>query len=405
MNLSGKKILLGVSGSIAAYKAVILLRSLQKKGAIVRVIMTRSAGNFVSALTFEALTHHPVFTDTHKNQSWNNHIELGLWADLYLIAPATANTLARMAQGMADDMLSACYLSARCPVFVSPAMDVDMWHHPATQANIGILISRSVFILPVGYGELASGLIGEGRMSEPEEIVQYLETHDPGKSSILDGKKIMITAGPTHEAIDPVRFISNASSGKMGIALADALAAAGAEVDLILGPTQLRPSNPSVKTTAVKSAVEMSEAAHRVHPRSQICIFAAAVADYRPAHPERDKIKKSGDQLELVLVKNPDIAYELGKVKRQDQVHVGFALESTEGVDFAKEKLIKKNFDLIVLNSLQDEGAGFGGDTNKTSFYYGNNKSRKFGLKSKQEVAQDIILAITELLESKNKDL
>jgi phosphopantothenoylcysteine decarboxylase/phosphopantothenate--cysteine ligase len=402
MNLSGKKILLGVSGSIAAYKAVILLRALQKKGAIVRVIMTPRAGDFVSALTFEALTHHPVFTDTSKNQSWNNHIELSLWADLYLIAPATANTLAKMAQGMADDMLTACYLSARCPVMVSPAMDVDMWHHPATQANISTLVKRSVFILPVGYGELASGLIGEGRMSEPEDIVRYLEKHDSADLHLLVDKKVMVTAGPTHEAIDPVRYISNASTGKMGIALADTLAKAGAAVELILGPTHLRPSHPAVKVIAVKSAAEMSEVAHRLHLHSQICLFAAAVADYRPAHPEPDKIKKSGDHLELILVKNPDIAFELGQLKRPDQIHVGFALESTEGVEFAKEKRVKKNFDLIVLNSLQDEGAGFGGDTNKTTFFYGNNKSRKFGLKSKQEVAQDIVLVIHELLELKN---
>ncbi|MDZ4709078.1 MAG: bifunctional phosphopantothenoylcysteine decarboxylase/phosphopantothenate--cysteine ligase CoaBC, partial [Saprospiraceae bacterium] len=228
MNLSGKKILLGVSGSIAAYKAVILLRSLQKKGAQIRVIMTPRATEFVTPLTFEALTHHPVFTENSKNQSWNNHIELGLWADLYLIAPATANTLAKMAQGLTDDMVTACYLSSRCPVFVSPAMDVDMWHHPATQTNIRVLQSRSVAILPVRYGELASGLVGEGRMSEPEEIVNYLENHHEVKFKSLDGKKIMITAGPTYEAIDPVRFIGNASSGKMGIALADALANEGA---------------------------------------------------------------------------------------------------------------------------------------------------------------------------------
>ncbi len=405
MNLSGKKILLGVSGSIAAYKAVILLRSLQKKGAQIRVIMTPRATEFVTPLTFEALTHHPVFTENSKNQSWNNHIELGLWADLYLIAPATANTLAKMAQGLTDDMVTACYLSSRCPVFVSPAMDVDMWHHPATQTNIRVLQSRSVAILPVGYGELASGLVGEGRMSEPEEIVNYLENHHEVKFKSLDGKKIMITAGPTYEAIDPVRFIGNASSGKMGIALADALANEGAAVDLILGPTHLKPTHPGIHIIAITTAIEMSVAAHRLHIKSDICIFAAAVADYRPSHPAEEKIKKSGDQLELILVKNPDIAYELGKLKKHSQLHIGFALETSEGEDFAKEKLVRKNFDLIVLNSLQDQGAGFGGDTNKTSFYYPNNKSRKFGLKSKQEVAQDIIEAILELLESKNKQL
>jgi len=405
MNLSGKKILLGVSGSIAAYKAVVLLRSLQKQGAIVRVIMSRRATEFVSPLTFEAISHHPVYTDNSSNQSWNNHIELSLWADLYVIAPATANTLAKLAAGLADDMLTACYLTARCPVFLAPAMDADMWHHPATQNNVQILAKRSVSILPVGYGEMASGLVGEGRMAEPEEIVSFLSLRETGKNGNLENKKIMITAGPTYEAIDPVRFIGNASSGKMGIALADALSELGAEVYLILGPTHLKPSHPKVKLIPVKSALEMSKEAHDLHSQSDICIFAAAVADYRPAHPANEKIKKTGNSLQLTLIKNPDIALELGKLKKKSQLHIGFALETDDGVDFAKEKLIKKNFDLIILNSLQDQGAGFGGDTNKTSFYFRNNKSRKFVLKSKQEVARDIIQAIREMIKIKNKNL
>lgn len=400
MNLSGKKILLGISGSIAAYKAVFLLRSLQKEGAIVRVIMTRRATEFVTPLTFEALTHFPVYTDSSTNQSWNNHIEIGLWADLYIVAPATANTIAKLAHGMADDMLTTCYLSARCPIFVAPAMDMDMWRHPATRENIEILIRRSVSILPVGFGALASGLTGDGRMAEPEDIVSFLIDVDTARTTTLKNKKVMITAGPTYEAIDPVRFIGNASSGKMGIALADVLAKEGAEVRLILGPSHLKPTHPTVQCTTVRTALDMYEVAQKWHKTSDICIFAAAVADYRPAHPAKEKIKKSDHELDIHLVKNPDIALELGKLKTKSQLHIGFALESTDGVSFAKEKLKKKNFDLIVLNSLQDEGAGFGGDTNKTSFYFKNNKSRKFGLKSKHEVAVDIMEAIDGLLKS-----
>lgn len=398
MNLSGKKILLGVSGSIAAYKAIFLLRLFQKQGATVRVVMTHRAAGFIAPLSFEALTHHTVYIDNSSNQSWNNHIELSLWADLFVIAPATANTIAKLAHGMADDMLSACYLAARCPVLIAPAMDVDMWHHAATVDNLKILVSRGVTVVPVGYGELASGLTGEGRMAEPEEIISFIIGSNNETKSKLSGKKIIVTAGPTYEAIDPVRFIGNASSGKMGIAIADVLADLGATVNLILGPSHLKPLNPGIKIFSVLTAMEMSKIAHELHPNADISIFAAAVADYRPAQVAKEKIKKSGDHLTISLIKNPDIAYELGQLKKKDQLHIGFALESTEGVSYAKEKLKKKNFDLIVLNSLQDAGAGFGGDTNKTSFYFRNNKSRKFGLKSKQEVASDIVDAILELI-------
>lgn len=402
-DLKGKKILLGVSGSIAAYKAVFLLRTFQKSGATVRVIMTPSAADFVSPLTFESISHHPVYCNTSNQQSWNNHIELSLWADVYVIAPATANTIAKFAAGLADDMISACYLAARCPVYVAPSMDVDMWHHQATQHNIQLLRSRSVLVIPVGYGALASGLTGEGRMAEPDEIVEFVakalnKTASTGKS-LLQGKTVLITAGPTHEALDPVRFIGNSSTGKMGIAIAESMAAKGAKVILILGPTMLAPvTSDAIHVIHVKSAIEMLEATSQAHRAADISVFSAAVADYRPLQAAPEKIKKTGDTLEIKLVRNPDIAYEMGLLKRRDQIHVGFALESTSGEDYAKEKLKKKNFDIIVLNSLKDKGAGFAGDHNKTTFFFKNNKSKKFELKPKSAVALDIIQAIELLL-------
>jgi phosphopantothenoylcysteine decarboxylase/phosphopantothenate--cysteine ligase len=406
-DLNGKKILLGVSGSIAAYKAVFLLRALQKKGAIVRVILTPTATEFVSPLTFESISHYPVYSNTSAQQSWNNHIELSLWADLFVIAPATANTIAKFAHGLVTDMLSACYLAARCPVCIAPSMDVDMWHHQATQSNIKLLHSRSVKVIPVGYGALASGLTGEGRMAEPDEIVEFISkviNHhiSSDHKTLIQGKNVMITAGPTHEAIDPVRFIGNSSTGKMGIAIAESMAAHGANVVLILGPTLLTPvASDAIKVIHVKSASEMLEASTKAHPSADISIFSAAVADYRPIHAAREKIKKTGDTLEIKLVKNPDIAYQLGLVKRKNQIHIGFALESTSGEEYAKEKLKKKNFDLVVLNSLQDKGAGFAGDHNKTTFFFKNNKSKKFELKPKSAVALDIIMAVEQLLKEK----
>jgi phosphopantothenoylcysteine decarboxylase / phosphopantothenate---cysteine ligase len=402
-DLEGKKILLAVSGSIAAYKSVYLLRALQKSGAGVRVIMTQKATDFVSPLSFEAISHYPVYWDTSSQQSWNNHIELSLWADAFIIAPATANTIAKFTTGMANDMVSACYLASRCPVFLAPSMDVDMWHHPATRHNIHTLKSRNVFIIPVGYGSLASGLIGEGRMAEPDEIVDFLKSNLIGKTSIFKNKKVLITAGPTHEALDPVRFIGNSSTGKMGIALADTLADLDAEVTLILGPTQLTPRHEQIKIIPVTSARDMLKATAKYHSKADVVIFSAAVADYRPASASKEKIKKTSDEFQIQLIKNPDIAYEMGLLKNKQQVHVGFALESTAGEDYAKEKLKKKNFDMVVLNSLTDPGAGFAGDTNKATFYFKNNKSKKFELKSKIEVARDIVQAIELLIKDKKE--
>ncbi len=400
-DLQGKKILLGVSGSIAAYKAVYLLRELQKSGAEVRVIMTRHATEFVTALTFEAISHHAVHSDITSQQSWNNHIEAGLWADLYIIAPATANIIAKMNAGLADDMVSACYLAARCPIMIAPAMDVDMWHHQATQHNVKSLMTRGVEVLPVGYGSLASGLIGAGRMIEPLEILDLVKNKLSAASSILAGKTIMVTAGPTYEAIDPVRFIGNASTGKMGIAIADALVAVGAHVTLILGPSSLLPTHASIQVIRVRTADEMLQACIKVHATAQICIFTAAVADYKPKQTAKEKIKKTNNSLDIHLVKTPDIAFELGLKKKKNQMHIGFALESTSGENYAKEKLKKKNFDMVVLNSLNDPGAGFAADTNKTTFFFKNNKSLKFELKSKSAVAQDILQSIVTLLNDK----
>lgn len=395
--LQGKKILLGVSGSIAAYKAIYLLRALQNQGAEVRVIMTPAAAQFVNPLSFEAITHSPVYTELINNQSWNSHIEISLWADLYLIAPATAHTIAKFAHGFSDDLVSATYLASRCPVYLAPSMDVDMWHHDATQSNIQILHSRGVNLIPVGNGYLASGLTGMGRMAEPDDIIDFL-IQGLAIPTSLQGKKVLITAGPTHENIDPVRYIGNASTGKMGISIAYAFLQKGCAVTLILGPSHLATIDANIKCIKVRSALQMFEAAKEYHAQSDIIVFAAAVADYRPAEIAKEKIKKSGEVLEIKLVKNPDIAFELGKTKGKDQIHIGFALESTSGEEYAMEKLIKKNFDMVVLNSLTDAGAGFGHDTNKTTFYFRDNKSLKFELKPKDKVAVDIVDAVEELI-------
>jgi len=384
------RIILGISGSIAAYKSASLTRLLVKRSAEVQVLMTASAADFIAPLTLSTLSKRPVFTGVHSAEGWNNHVELGLWADALVIAPASANTLAKMAQGICDNILSAVYLSARCPVFVAPAMDVDMWRHPATQENIRLLESRGVQVIPVGYGELASGLVGDGRMAEPEEIVAFLD-EKLRAGATLAGKKALVTAGPTYEALDPVRFIGNFSSGKMGIAIAESLARRGAEVELVLGPTHLRPSNAAIRVTEVVSALEMYEACAARFPEADITVLAAAVADYRPAQYATSKIKKKDSELQLPLEKTRDIAAALGKEKKAGQMLVGFALETEDEEAHALQKMQKKNFDFIVLNSLRDPGAGFGHDTNKIRISRADGPAVNFELKSKTRVAEDIV--------------
>lgn len=395
--LKGKKILLGVTGSIAAYKAASLTRQLIKAGADVQVLMTLAATDFITPLTLSTLSKRPVFTEVSSEESWNNHVEMGLWADAMVIAPVTATTLAKLAHGICDNMVVATYLSARCPVYFAPAMDLDMWRHPATQENVHRLQSFGNHLLPVGYGELASGLVGEGRMAEPEEIVAFLEK-DFAKQKDLFGQKILITAGPTYEPIDPVRFIGNRSSGKMGIAIAEEAASRGAKVKLILGPSRLSPRHPGIELIKVETAQEMWLAAIDHFPQAQVGILAAAVADYRPQEVASSKIKKKGDTMQMALSKNPDIAATLGQRKRTDQLLIGFALETDNEEANAQSKLEKKNFDFIVLNSLQDAGAGFNYDTNKISILHKDNKIKKFELKSKVIVAKDIVDEIVELL-------
>lgn len=388
-----KKIILGISGSIAAYKAASLVRLLVKSGAEVRVLMTESATAFITPLTLSTLSKHPVLTEVRSEASWNNHVELGLWADALLIAPATANTMAKLANGICDNILSAVYLSARCPVFVAPAMDVDMWHHPATRANLERLQAHGVHIIPVEHGELASGLVGDGRMAEPEAILHFLEVFFQGNKS-LAGKKALITAGPTFEPLDPVRFIGNHSSGKMGIALAEELARQGADVTLVIGPTHLRPSNPDIRVVPVVSAQDMYEACAEVFPMSDIVVLAAAVADYRPKTVSTTKIKKKDADMHLELVKTVDIAATLGRSKQPGQVLVGFALETNDEETNALAKLEKKNLDFIVLNSLRDAGAGFGHDTNKIAILRRDGSKTAFDLKTKTAVAEDIVAEI-----------
>jgi phosphopantothenoylcysteine decarboxylase / phosphopantothenate---cysteine ligase len=390
-----QKIILGISGSIAAYKAAHLTRLLVKQGAEVRVLMTSAATHFISPLTLSTLSKHAVLTDVHSEEGWNNHVELGLWADALVVAPASANTLAKMANGLCDNILSAVYLSARCPVFVAPAMDVDMWHHPATRANMQRLQAHGVQTIPVGHGELASGLVGEGRMAEPEEIVAFVQRFFAQQRD-LQGQKALVTAGPTFEHLDPVRFIGNHSTGKMGIAIADALATRGAAVTLVLGPTHLRPQHPGVTVIPVMSAQQMYEACAAHYPATDIAVLAAAVADYRPAEVATQKIKKKDDELHLELAKTVDIAAALGALKRPGQLNIGFALETNDELAHACCKWARKNFDFIVLNSLQDAGAGFGHDTNKISILHRDGRQQDFTLKSKSAVALDIVNAIVQ---------
>lgn len=394
--VSGKRILLGVSGSIAAYKSAILVRLLVKQGAEVKVVMTASAHDFITPLTLSTLSKNPVLTQFTKDATgqWNNHVDLGLWADAMVIAPASANTLAKMAHGICDNLLLAVYLSARCPVFFAPAMDLDMLQHPSTVENITRLQSWGNVQIKPNHGELASGLVGTGRMAEPDEIVVHLNQFFA--SGPLHGKKALVTAGPTHEAIDPVRFIGNHSTGKMGYAIAQELANQGAEVTLVSGPTQISSELPGVERVNVTSAEEMYEACARRFEAMDITVLSAAVADYKPNQKADQKIKKSDTALVLELVKTHDIAAELGKRKRNGQLVVGFALETENERVHAEKKLTSKNFDLIVLNSLNDAGAGFGHDTNKITLLDANKQVREFSLKSKKEVAKDIVKAIIE---------
>jgi phosphopantothenoylcysteine decarboxylase / phosphopantothenate---cysteine ligase len=397
--LRGKKIILGVTGSIAAYKSALLVRLLVKSGAEVRVVMTPSAHEFITPLTLSTLSRNPVLTEFVKDKTgqWHNHVDLGLWADALVIAPASANTLAKMANGICDNLLLAVYLSARCTVFFAPAMDLDMLQHPSTRSNLLKLKNYSNILIDPGFGELASGLTGSGRMAEPEEIIQQLDTFFSGEK-ILTGKNVLVTAGPTYEAIDPVRFIGNHSSGKMGFAIAEELANQGATVNLITGPTHQHTNHPGINVKHVTSADQMFAACTSLFTTTDIAVLAAAVADYKPAFVAEQKIKKNGESLTLELTKTPDIAASLGKLKHNGQVIVGFALETEQEQNNALKKLETKNFDLIVLNSLNDQGAGFGHDTNKITILGRNNEVKNFDLKDKKEVARDIVNAIIEKL-------
>jgi phosphopantothenoylcysteine decarboxylase/phosphopantothenate--cysteine ligase len=393
--LRGKRIILGICGGIAAYKAAMLTRLLVKEGASVQVVMTPAAHDFITSLTLSTLSKNPVLTTFAKGETgeWNSHVQLGLWADVMIIAPATANTIGKMAHGLCDNLLLATYLSARCPVFLAPAMDLDMLQHPSVKENLEKLLSFGNHIIDPGVGELASGLTGHGRMAEPEEIQQKLQ-HFFSSAQPLRGMKALVTAGPTHEAIDPVRFIGNHSSGKMGFAIAEALADHGADVALVCGPTQQHTNHPGISVTSVTSASQMYEACVERFSTADITVLAAAVADYRPVVQAQEKIKKKEDNLTLELTKTHDIAAELGKRKRGGQVIVGFALETNDERTNALKKLSAKNFDMIVLNSLQDEGAGFGHDTNKITIIDRNEQATTFELKDKREVANDIIDAV-----------
>ena len=393
--LAGKKILVGITGSIAAYKTILLVRLLVKQQAEVKLIMTPSASDLVSKLTLSTLSKNPVLTDLFDENSWANHVALGRWADVFIIAPLSCNTLSKMVQGGCDNLLLAVYLSATCPVILAPAMDEDMWRHPATKSNIGKALEYGCRIISVEKGELASGLIGEGRMAEPETILDYLETFFNEKET-LKGKKALVTAGPTYEAIDPVRFIGNHSSGKMGYAIAEELYKRGAEVVLISGPVSIQLKSKAIQLINVESAEEMFGAAME-NTNFDIAVLASAVADYSPVEVAAAKIKKSDGILDIKLKKTKDILLGLGNIKSEKQVLVGFALETNNEKENAVKKLKEKNADLIVLNSLNDEGAGFKNDTNKVTIFTRDGKEKKFGIKSKDLVAKDIVDSIIEL--------
>jgi len=389
--LKGKKILIGITGGIAAYKIPFLIRLLIKEGAEVKVVMTTEACNFVTPLTLSALSQNPVSIEPFSPSDgvWHSHIELGSWADAYVIAPLTANTMAKMATGITDNLLLATYLAARCPVFYAPSMDVDMYHHKTTQHNISILQSHGNTLIAPHSGELASGLTGMGRLEEPQKIVEILQNYF-AKQQSLSGKKVLISSGPTIESIDPVRFISNYSSGRMGNALAREAALRGADVTLVSGPVNEYPEHSSIHIIKVISAAEMHTRCTELFPKADICIMAAAVADYTPQNPESEKIKKKEESFFLNLVKTKDILADLGKVKTKKQLLIGFALETNNEIDNASVKLHTKNLDFIVLNSLKDEGSGFGYDTNKVSIISKDQTISEFELKTKTEVASDL---------------
>jgi len=390
--LKGKKVVVAVTGSIAAYKSALIVRQLIKSGAEVKVVMTVSSHDFVTPLTLSTLSKNPVyseFTSSKESGTWNNHVELGLWADLLLVAPATANSLSKMASGESDNFLMAVYLSAKCPVYIAPAMDLDMYKHPSTKENIEKLLSFGNIIIYPESGELASGLEGEGRLAEPVEIIEFI-TQDLRAKQPLFGKKILITAGPTHEALDPVRYLGNRSTGKMGFYLAKKASELGAEVTLISGPVSLTTPNPSIQRINVISAQEMFEAVSAQFEHQHIVIMAAAVADYTPASFSQSKMKKKDGELSIELKRTQDILAHLGQNKR-NQILVGFALETNNERENAQGKLERKNLDFIVLNSLNDEGAGFAGESNKVSILSKNNKSIDFELKSKEDVSVDIL--------------
>lgn len=394
--LKGKKILLGITGSIAAYKSIFLVRLLIKAGAEVKVVLTPSARDFVPTLTLSTLSKNEVLSDLFDEKTWANHVMLGRWADVMLIAPLSCNSLSKMATGQCDNLLMATYLSATCPVVVAPAMDEDMWHHPTTKMNLDKIISFGNKVIPVEKGELASGLIGDGRMAEPEQIIQYLNDNF-FLTRPLEGKKAVVTAGPTYEPIDPVRFIGNHSSGKMGIALAEELYRRGADVTMVMGPGNTGFTANGISVIRVNTAEEMYKSVNERSDNADILVMAAAVADYTPVTKAKEKIKKKEDTLTLDLVKTKDILKSIGEKKKKDQVLVGFALETNDEKKFALDKLKKKNADMIVLNSLNDEGAGFGHDTNKVTIFSKDGNEFSFGVKSKKEVAADIVDTIIKL--------
>lgn len=397
--LQGKKILLGVSGSIAAYKTAILTRLLIKAGAEVRIVMTPAAKDFVTPLSLSTLSKNPVLVDLAENDSWANHVMLGRWADVMLVAPLSCNTLSKMASGLCDNLLMAVYLSATCPVVVAPAMDEDMWQHASTKENLKKIALFGNIVIPVENGELASGLIGEGRMAEPETIIKWLR--DFLQKLELTGKKILVTAGPTYEPIDPVRFIGNHSSGKMGAAIAEEMQRRGAEVTVVLGPSDISMNN-GIKVIKVKSAEEMFNACDKIFPETDIAVMSAAVADYTPVKTAKEKIKKTENDLAVELTKTKDILKHLGAGKKAHQFLVGFALETNNEEENALKKLQSKNADMIVLNSLNDAGAGFGHDTNKITIFNRTGNPISFETKTKKEVAVDIVNNIIQQLHAKN---